>query len=241
MPLRFFGDQAGDIWTGLQRALKQSDFDLLIKACYEWIETGDSYKPAHLIEYLLAEELPIAKVLDHVVGPVMHKIGIKYIEGTVSIGDEHRMTQCMRDVLVALSVRKRYSIKQNGKKQHIAIVGCVRGEAHELGALMVRLVLENLGWKVVYLGLNVPTEDFVTQQEEQQADLVCISIMPPMGVSEAQGIIQLLDRMCDPEQPYRLAIGGSLVLSSDNTVPQTRCLDAAFFNRMQPFSDWLTD
>lgn len=113
----------------------------------------------------------------------------------------------IRDFFVSLCVSTSSVNLTTSKANAVALLGCTRGEVHELGALMVRLLLENKGWQVVYLGLNVPTEEFDSQQIKHRAALVCVSLMPPMGRTEAFTLINLLDRMRDPNQPYRLVVG----------------------------------
>ncbi len=239
MPLRHFGHDAGRVWNGLDHARRNDDFEDLVDLTYAWIEQGWSRQVARLIEYLNEEDLSLGRILDRLVGPIMGRIGHAYLQGTLSIGDEHRMTQAVRDVLVTLSTPDDPTIKQNGHVKPVAVVGCARGEVHELGALMVRLVLEAEGWQVVYLGLNVPTEEFATQQTKHAASLVCISMVPPAGMAEAQTMVRVLSRMYDPSHPYRLALGGS-ALTDDGALDRVGVSleEVRLFSRMEPFMTW---
>ena len=209
VPLRHFGAEAGRVWAGLDQARRKQDFSALVDLAYDWITKGQGDPLVRLIEYLLLEKISLAHLLDHIVGPVMRRIGDGYLEGRLSIGEEHRLTQIMRDVLVTLSTTGSVAPKSNGAVKPTAIVGCGRGEVHELGALMVRMVLLNAGWQVRYLGLDVPTEEFAALQIRHGATLVCISMMPPSGEAEALTTIRFLDHLYHPDHPYRLALGGS--------------------------------
>lgn len=240
LPLRPFGDEAGRVWESLERAHRKDDFAALADLTYAWIAQGWSHLPARLLEYLSQEGFSLGRIMDCLVGLVMRRIGMGYLKGTLSIGDEHRMTQAMRDVLVTLSVAGDPTVKPNGPLKPAAVVGCARGEVHELGALMVRLVLEDEGFQVVYLGLDVPTEEFAAQQIKHRAALVCVSMMPPSGMAEAKTMMRLLDRMYDPAWPYRLALGGS-ALSNDAELDRTDMLipEVQFFSKMEPFMAWV--
>ena len=240
VPLRHFGEDAARVWGGLKRARRDNDFEALTTLTYGWIAAGWSHLPALLIEYLGEEGFSLGRILDRLIGPLMSRIGQGYLQGALSIGDEHQMTQAVRDVLVTLSAAGDPTAKPNGTVKPVAVVGCARNEVHELGALMVRLVLEAEGWRVIYLGLNVPTEEFATQQIKHSAMLVCVSMMPPMGMTEAQTMVHLLDRMYDPAQPYRLALGGSALINNE-ALNQARMLipDVRLFNRMEAFTTWV--
>ena len=240
LPLGHFGEDAGRVWAGLGQAHREADFGSLADLMYAWITRGESRLPARLIEYLGTEGFTLDRVLDRLVGPVMQRVGRGYHQGRVSIGDEHGMTQAMRDALVTLHAVEEAPEQSNGTDKPVAVVGCARGEVHELGALMVRLVLEAEGWRVVYLGLNVPTEDFAAQQIKHHATLLCISMMPPMGRAEAQTLTRLLDRMYDPAHPYRLAVGGS-ALDTDEALDHTGLTipDVRLFDAIEPFIAWV--
>ena len=239
VPLRPFGLEAGEVWAAREGAAREDDFEALVDLAYAWLALGQSWEMARLVEYLLHEGFPIGQLFDRLVGPVMHRIGLGYLDGSLSIGDEHRMTQAMRDTLLDLRALNASKRPLNGRSAPTAVVGCARNEVHELGALMVRLMLEYTGWQVVYLGLNVPTEEFATQQTKYDAALVCISMMPPMGPADALTMVRLLDRMYDPTRPYRLALGGSSLGDVDRSeVADLAIPDVQFFASMEPFAAW---
>ncbi len=239
LPLSHFGEDAGRVWAGLERAHREDAFADLIDFTYTSVAEGRQDVPGRLIEYLDAEGFALGRILDRLVGPVMRRIGLGYVQGTVSIGDEHRMTQTVRDALVTLHATDDPTRNPNGKVRPVAVVGCTRGEVHELGALMTRLVLEAEGWRVIYLGLDVPTEEFATQQSKHAAALVCVSMMPPSGMAEAHTLVRFLDQMYDAAHPYHRAIGGSALTANDDldraglSIPEVQ-----LFNRMEPFMTW---
>lgn len=238
--LRHFGADAGEVWALLDQIKQKTDFNGLVALCYRWIQQSEIARMTYLMTHLVNTGYSVGMVFDYLVGPVMSRVGVNYFEGNLTIGDEHRMTQVMRDILVTLSTTSALKLKEKPETPPVAIVGCARGEVHELGALMVRVLLEAMGWKIVYLGLNVPTEEFAHQQLKHGAALVCISLMPPMGIPEAHAMIRLLDRIYDKTLPYRLILGGSAL--GNNTEPAaliTRIPDVKLFSRMAPFQDWL--
>ena len=84
------------------------------------------------------------------------------------------------------------------------------GGHHDLGAQAVRVLLEREGWKVYYLGADVPVEEFAEIQRAQGATLVCISLSPrrtppgpPAGRSGPWGILPTPVPLCP-------GFGGSL-------------------------------
>jgi excisionase family DNA binding protein len=238
--LRHFGDQADDVWAKYTELARTDNFGELASMLYRWIQNGEIMRSIHLIEYLRTKGFSLGDLFDRLLGQVMRKVGLNYFEGELSIADEHRMTQAMRDLLVTLSTTGIFTPEAAGSTRPVAIVGCARSEVHEVGALMVRVLLESMGWKVIYLGLNVPTEEFAHQQIKYQASLVCISMFPPMGMPEATAMINLMDRMYDQSKPYRLVLGGSaLDTTIDKDKFDVQLSDVQLFSRVNPFYNWV--
>jgi methanogenic corrinoid protein MtbC1 len=61
----------------------------------------------------------------------------------------------------------------NGRR---ALLTCVQGNEHALGARMVADAYQLAGWQVQYLGANVPTSAIIQQVAEWRPDLVGLSV-----------------------------------------------------------------
>lgn len=240
-PLLEFNEFTGRVWTGYERARQTGNFSDLVALAYYWMNEARNDLPGRLIMFLESSGFVLATVLDQLIAGVMKRIGVNYLNGDLSIGDEHQMTQVIRDTLVGLHVDL---IKSNPssseKKRPVAVVGCLRNVVHELGALMVRLVLEAKGWRVVYLGQDVPTEEYAEQQRKQKATLVCISVIPPQGIAEVKHVGHLLRDMYDPYFPYRLAFGGPELTGNKEDNETSKMMPVVrFFSGMEDFSKWI--
>ena len=234
-----FADDAGFVWAGMEEARSQGRFEKLVYLMMDWTRRGESGMMVGLLDWMTQRQFGIEQILDEIMSPTMRSFGQEYAAGNLSIGDEHQMTHTIRDVLISWNMRSPRNYL--GHQKGVAIVGCARGEVHEIGALMVRLLLEESGWKVVYLGLNVPTEEFADQQVKHRASLVCISMTPPAGKAEAHTIVSLLNRMYTKDHPFRLAIGGAAVHPEDKvTLGKLNFQDIEFFRTLSPFSKWVT-
>ncbi len=235
LPLLAFGEDAPAVWAALDKGKRAKDWGDLVDRSYAWMEQGDAARLVALINWLLSENESMAEVFDRVVGPTMARVGMAYQSGSVSIGDEHRMTQCMRDALIALTPLGRPAAREDVPT---CVVGCARNEEHELGALMARGVLISAGWRVVYLGANVPTEDFAEQQAKHHASMVCVAFMLPGSAADVLNVRRLLEQMASPAAPYTLVFGGKVAERALLTAPGISDLEVLAFGRMEPFGLW---
>ena len=242
-PLRVFGSYAGHVWRGGIQAQKNSDFTELVTLSMKWLDNETHSLLFELLCLLVRKGVNVSELIDNLVAPMMRRVGQAYLQGEFSIGEEHRITYLVRDILVQLGplVRSHSPFEGNEPIERCAILGCARSQEHELGALMARLVLENLGWEVIYLGLDVPTEEFARQQIHYQASLVCIALMPPMNKSEAIHIVELLDYMYNRKYPYHLILGGPIQLEIEGDTHLAPSIPSVkHFSEMQEFASWVT-
>lgn len=65
-----------------------------------------------------------------------------------------------------------------------ACIGTVKGDLHDIGKNLVKLMLESKNIEVIDLGVDVSAEDFVTAAVEKQCDVICCSALltTTMGV-----------------------------------------------------------
>ena len=76
-------------------------------------------------------------------------------------------------------------------------IGTVKGDLHDIGKNLVKMMLEGKGMEVIDLGTDVPPEMFIKTAQEQDCDIICLSALltTTMGVmgdvvkaAEAAGI-----------------------------------------------------
>lgn len=246
-PFHLFGDFAGRVWQGMLDVDKDDDYSLLITLGATWMKQSLSHLFLDLLVHLKNDKYRVADLADLLIAPIMRQLGDEYMSGSVSIGEEHRVTYAMRDVLVQFSAflraenRNRLDRSETAlNTDKTAVLGCARSQEHELGALLARLILEDQGFSVVYLGLDVPTEEFAKQQVTHAASIVCIALMPPMSESEVNHIAELLDYMYDRRMPYHLIFGGPIRLDFEKIQEiRSNLLSLEFYSRMSDFAEWV--
>ena len=71
-------------------------------------------------------------------------------------------------------------------------IGTVRGDLHDVGKNIVKLLLESRGIEILDLGVDVPPQDFVRAVKEEGCDLVCCSALLTATVPEMQRVVRAL-------------------------------------------------
>lgn len=89
-------------------------------------------------------------------------------------------------------------------------IGTVRGDMHDIGKNMVAAMLRGVGFKVVDLGVNVPTEQFVKQVADHQPDILGMSALLATTMWEMRNVIQSL-KEAGLRERVKIVVGGAPV------------------------------
>jgi len=113
--------------------------------------------------------LPLEQALADVVTPALQWAGEAWHRGELSVAQEHAITAKVRAHLGRL-----ISEGQGGVRGS-AVLACAPGEHHDIGLLMLAVVLRADGWRVEFLGADTPVDAAVAFAEGIGACMLCLS------------------------------------------------------------------
>lgn len=112
---------------------------------------------------------PIEAVCTDLIQKGMSEIGGLWYENKLSVQQEHFASSlAMRRLDVLLSAAPAPTRKET------ILVGCPANEWHTLAPLLTSLLLRRRGYKVIYLGGNVPLDRFIETIKNTKTDLVLL-------------------------------------------------------------------
>jgi methanogenic corrinoid protein MtbC1 len=146
---------------------------------------------------------PIEIVAEEIIGPTLAEIGELWHDGKATIVQEHFATAFLRRRLTALF--HAYDQPEFGP---LAITGSAPSEWHDVGILLVSLALRRQGWRVIYLGQNVPAKHLIEEIERLRPDLVCVSATTrESATGDLRRVGEAIQQMSEPRP--RLIVGGT--------------------------------
>lgn len=130
-------------------------------------------------------------ILDEILIPALDKVGKKYDSGEIFLP---QLIQSAETVKVSLSVIKQNLLKENNNTMSKGkiIVATVKGDIHDIGKNIVKIMLENYGYEVIDLGKDVSIEEVVNQAKKQNIKLVGLSALMTTTVNSMKETIKAL-------------------------------------------------
>jgi corrinoid protein of di/trimethylamine methyltransferase len=107
------------------------------------------------------------------------------------------------------------------------VIGVVKGDLHEIGKNIVKLILETNGFDVKDLGYNVDSLTFVKEAEAMGADFIALSSLMTTTMPRQREIIEILKDKGIREK-FKVVIGGAPTsqLWADKIGADLYCYDA---------------
>jgi excisionase family DNA binding protein len=231
-----------NVWLAVRQVIHKGDFRRLRSLGLSWLSQGEGDLLGHLFYQVgRRPEISLTRFLDEGIRDFMVMVGEEWRGGRLGVGEEHMATQVMQEVLLRLRKGWERHPRPRGPMEDlpVAVVGAMEGDEHDVGAQVVRVLLEQEGWRVYYLGANVPVEEFASVQAAQGAELVCISFSPKNTLPDVQRAIKVLGEFYRPRLPYALAVGGTLPDVSPEDLPPGPFEDLSFSRSGRDFLTWL--
>jgi len=111
----------------------------------------------------------------------------------------------------AFEVIKENMSSDNASNKCNIVIATVKGDIHDIGKNIVKLLLENYGFKVTDLGKDVPPEEIVKTSKELCAPIVGLSALMTTTVPAMEETIKLLRKEC----PHCKVVVGGAVLTQE--------------------------
>jgi len=123
--------------------------------------------------------------------PALDEVGDKYEKGELFLP---QLIQAAETVKNAFDVLKAEIAKSNSKSisKGKIIVATVKGDIHDIGKNIVKVILENYGYEMIDLGKDVPIETVVEEVKKHNVSLVGLSALMTTTVRSMEETIKAL-------------------------------------------------
>lgn len=155
------------------------------------------------VEALLEQETPLEIINNHII-PALDAVGERYEKGIMFLP---QLMASAGAVKAAFAVLRQRLPEGTGEKGTI-LLATVKDDVHDIGKNIVKMLLENYGYRVIDLGRDVPPEAIVKAALETKAALVGLS---SLMTSTAQNIAVTIQALREAGAPCKIMVGGAVV------------------------------
>ena len=169
------------------------------------IQRGLAEDAAAAAEQLLTEKEPL-EIIEKGIIPALDEVGKNYETGRIFLPQLIKSAEAAKAAFEKLRAKLPQESRGRGEK---FVIATVKGDIHDIGKNIVKVILENYNFEVTDLGRDVPPEAVVTAVKQTGAKLVGLSALMTTTVAAMKETIALLREEC----PGVKVIAGGAVLT----------------------------
>jgi methanogenic corrinoid protein MtbC1 len=160
-----------------------------------------------LINAALAENVPISDIVEKGLRSGLQEVGQRYEEGEYFLSEllcaASLLDQAMQELRPKLDT-------QTFHVRATVLLGTVRGDIHDIGKNIFKMIAESAGFTVQDLGVDVDPSRFIQESERLRPDLLGLSCLLTSGLAEIKVVIERLDQ-AKIKSNLKVLIGGNAV------------------------------
>lgn len=145
------------------------------------LQAGKAKDVKALVQQAIDEGIPAKQILEEGLLSGMNVIGEKFKNNEIFVPEVLIAARAMNMGAALLKpLLAESGVKATGK----ACIGTVKGDLHDIGKNLVKMMLEGKGLEVIDLGTDVSPETFVKTAQEENCQIICCSALltTTMGV-----------------------------------------------------------
>jgi 5-methyltetrahydrofolate--homocysteine methyltransferase len=182
----------------------------LIQEISELLQKGRAKNVKLLVQQAIDENMDPKVILNEGLLSGMMIIGEKFKNNEVFVPE---VLVAARAMNAGLEILEPKLIEVGNEPVGKAVIGTVKGDLHDIGKNLVAMMLKGAGFEIHDVGVDVPTEAFITKAEEVGADIICMSALLTTTMPSMKLLIDGLSEK-GLRNKYIIMVGGAPVNQS---------------------------
>ena len=165
---------------------------------------------AHGISKEMVQTMPPLEIINGYLVPALDTVGKGFEEGSVFLPQLLMSAEAAKEAFAVLKEAMEKTGLSEERKEKI-VLATVKGDIHDIGKNIVKVLLENYSFDVIDLGKDVEPEAVVAAVKEHHVRLAGLSALMTTTVTSMEETIRLLRK----EAPECKVMVGGAVLNQD--------------------------
>lgn len=169
------------------------------------LQNGKTKDIKVLVPKALEEGIPAKEILNNGLLAGMSVVGVKFKNNEIFVPEVLIAARAMK---AGTEILKPHLVSDDVKPVGKVVLGTVRGDFHDIGKNLVKMMMEGNGLEVVDLGVDVAPETFVSAAKENGANIIACSALLTTTMAEMKNVVDL----CVAEgirENVKIMIGGA--------------------------------
>lgn len=160
----------------------------ILQEISEKLQQGKTKDIKVLVPQALEEGVPAKDILNEGLLAGMSVIGVKFKNNEVFVPEVLIAARAMK---TGTEILKPYLVSADVQPAGKVVLGTVRGDFHDIGKNLVKMMMEGKGLEVIDLGVDVTPEAYVAAAKEHGAGVIACSALLTTTMGEMKNVVDL--------------------------------------------------
>lgn len=180
--------------------------DLLYEISLQ-LQAGKAKVVKSLVQQAIDEGIPAQEILEQGLLAGMNIIGIKFKNNEIFVPEVLIAARAMN---MGVSLLKPLLAQSGSRASGRVVIGTVKGDLHDIGKNLVKMMMEGKGLEVIDLGTDVAPEAYVQAALDSQCQIVCCSALLTTTMPVMQDVVKAFEA-AGIRDKVKIMIGGAPV------------------------------
>ena len=176
----------------------------------ELLQKGKANEVKELAQKALDEGIAAKQVLEEGLMPGMSIIGDKFKKNEVYVPEVLIAARAMN---AGIEILKPHMSDADATDRGTVVLGTVKGDLHDIGKNLVKIMMEGKGMNVVDCGIDVSPEQFVAAAKEHNAEIIACSALLTTTMTEMENVVKAAQE-AGIRDKVTIMVGGAPVTQS---------------------------
>lgn len=173
----------------------------------ENLQKGKAKIVTELVQKAIDEKIPVSQILDEGLLSGMSIIGVKFKNNEVYVPEVLIAARAMNAGVALLKpLLASAGVQSKGK----ACIGTVKGDLHDIGKNLVKMMIEGKGLEVIDLGTDVEPSKFIETAVNENCQIICCSALLTTTMGAIGDVVKAADA-AGIRGKVKIMIGGAPV------------------------------
>ena len=170
-----------------------------------WLQQGRAPKVKACVQQALDEGIPAGEILEQGLLQGMNIIGEKFKNNEVFVPE---VLVAARAMTKGIEILRPHLVEDGVEHKGTVVIGTVKGDLHDIGKNLVRMMMEGKGLEVIDLGVDVETEKFLDAAREHNADIIACSALLTTTMGVMHDIVEAVEAS-EMKDKVKIMVGGA--------------------------------
>jgi len=176
-----------------------------LEAISEALQKGKAKDVKQLVQDQLDAGLAAQEILEGGLMAGMDVVGKRFKANEIYVPE---VLIAARAMTAGIELLRPFLVEDAAETKGTVVIGTVKGDLHDIGKNLVRMMMEGKGFNMVDLGTDVAADTFIASAQENGAKIICCSALLTTTMNEMKNVIAAADA-AGIRSEVKIMVGGA--------------------------------